>query len=44
MWDDDLSHGHKHNNDEVKLKIFEKKLYTLLYLKFKYKKKTYIDF
>ena len=45
--DDDFwtkSHGPKRDDDEVQLKIFEKKLYTLFYLDLKYKTKTYIQF
>ena len=38
------SHGPKCNDDEVKLKFFEKKSYTLFYSDLKYKKKTYIQF
>ena len=34
----------KRDDDEVQLKIFEKKLYTLFYLDLKYKTKTYIQF
>jgi hypothetical protein len=38
------THGPKHDDDQVKLKFFEKKSYTLFNLDLKYKKKTYIDF
>ena len=38
------SHGPKRDDDEVKMKIFEKKSYTLFYLDLKYKTKTYIQF
>ena len=47
MMSDDFwtkSHGPKHNDDEVKLKFFEKKSYTLFYSDLKYKKKTYTQF
>ena len=36
--------GPKRDDDEVKLKFFEKKSYTLFYSKFKSKKKTYTQF